>query len=709
MSLAAYLENLLRAASRKREFVVVILLITAIGAMVMPITPGIADILISINIGISVVLLMVAFNVHSPTDFAALPSIVLITTVFRLSISVAVTRLILIEAEGGRIVQTFGDFVISGNVAVGMIVFLIITIVQFVVITKGSERVAEVAARFSLDGLPGKQMSIDSDLRNGDIDQQEARRRRQNLEQESQLFGAMDGAMKFVKGDAIAGIVIIVINLIGGIGIGMVQRHLSFGDSTHVFSLLTVGEGLIAQIPALFISLTAGTIVTRVGGGDKINLGNDIVSQIASRPDALRMAAVVLLGLALVPGFPSAIFLTFATVLGLTGTVLLARERRFLLPAEFLPPQPSMAAVSALMPGQLPATVAVLVSPAFAEQVPGKDMQRSLGALAHSVAQDLGFATPSIGYRVDDGLSEVRYTIELDMVPEILREVSFDHVYAAALNAGTLQKLGLSPLSVLATPAPTLFALPREASETLKSASIEYFTPRELLERDLLRLLRGNAAYFVGIQETRRLLAGIEGDYKDLLREVQRIVPMQRIAEVLRRLLEEGIPIRNLRLILEAILEWGPRESDAIGLTGRVRHALKRQICFRAADSNKVVHAFLVERAAEDVLRKATQDATARGQPMLDVNLITSFREAFEARRSAIPRETAERVAVLVSADLRRLVWTMLSQAGTPVSVLSYQEIATDFSVQTIATIGPPPSKDEVSQTSMGLAPEPLR
>src|SRR5262249_49980600 len=247
---------------------------------------------------------------------------------FRLSISVAVTRLILIEAEGGRIVQTFGDFVISGNVAVGMIVFLIITIVQFVVITKGSERVAEVAARFSLDGLPGKQMSIDSDLRNGDIDQQEARRRRQNLERESQLFGAMDGAMKFVKGDAIAGIVIIVINLIGGIGIGMVQRHLSFGDSTHVFSLLTVGEGLIAQIPALFISLTAGTIVTRVGGGDQINLGNDIVSQIASRPDALRMAAVVLLGLALVPGFPSGIFLTFAAVLGLTGTILLCRERR---------------------------------------------------------------------------------------------------------------------------------------------------------------------------------------------------------------------------------------------------------------------------------------------------------------------------------------------------------------------------------------------
>jgi type III secretion protein V len=709
MSLAAYLENLLRVASGRRELVVVVLIVTAIGAMVMPITPGIADILISINIGISVVLLMVAFHVHSPTDFAALPSIVLITTVFRLSISVAVTRLILIEAEGGRIVQTFGDFVIAGNVAVGMIVFLIITIVQFVVITKGSERVAEVAARFSLDGLPGKQMSIDSDLRNGDIDQHEARRRRQNLEQESQLFGAMDGAMKFVKGDAIAGIVIIVINLIGGIGIGMVQRHLSFGDSTHVFSLLTVGEGLIAQIPALFISLTAGTIVTRIGGGDKNNLGNDIVSQIASRPDALRMAAVVLLGLALVPGFPSAIFLTFAAILGLTGTMLLMRERRFVLPAELVASRPSMPAVSALMPGQLPAAVAVQVSPAYAAQVPGKDIQRSLAAIAHSVAQDLGFATPSIGYRIDDGLSGVRYTVELDMVPEILREVSFDHVYATALDAGALQKLGLSPLSVLAKPAPAFFALPRETSETLKAASVEFLTPRELLERDVLRLLRGNAAYFVGIQETRRLLTAIEGDYKDLLREVQRVVLVQRIADVLRKLLEEGVPIRNLRLILEAILEWGPRENDAVALTGHVRQALKRQICFRAADSGKVVHAFIVERAVEDVLRKALQDAAAKGQPMLDVDLITGFRETFEAKRSALPREKAERLAVLVSADLRRLVWTMLSQAGTAVPVLSYQEIATDFSVQTLATIGPPARKDGFSQSSMGLAPAPLR
>jgi type III secretion protein V len=708
MNLAFYLENLLRVTSARRELVVVVLIVTAIGAMIMPITPGIADVLISINIGISVVLLMVAFHIHSPADFAALPSIVLITTVFRLSISVAATRLILIEADGGRIVQTFGDFVISGNVAVGMLVFLIITVVQFVVITKGSERVAEGAARFSLDGLPGKQMSIDSDLRNGDIDQQEARRRRQNLERESQLYGAMDGAMKFVKGDAIAGIVIIAMNLIGGIAIGMVQRHLSFSDSTHVFSLLTVGEGLVAQIPALFISLTAGTIVTRVGGGDRQNLGNDIVSQIASRPDALRTAAIVLLGLALVPGFPSAIFLTFAAVLAIIGTVLITRERQFLLPAELAPGLPVIPAVSTLMPGQLPAPVTVLVSPAFAGRIPEKEMQRSLATIAHSIAQDLGFATPTIGYRVDNNLADVRYIVELDLVPEIIREVSFDLVYADALETETLETLGVSPFSVLARPAPPLFSFTRDEASSLKAASVEFFTASELLERDVLRLLRSNAAHFVGIQETKRLLTGIEGEYKDLLREVQRVVTTQRIADVLRRLLEEGIPIRNLRLILEAMLEWGPREPDVVALTGHVRQALKRQICYRVADAGKVIQAFIVERQAEDMLRKATQDATARGQLMMDVDLLASFREAFESKRSSLPKDAAERVTVLVSADLRRIVWTMLSQAGMHIPVLSYQEIATDFVVRTLATINPPARKDAFSQPSMSFAPAPV-
>ena len=314
-------------ASSRPDLIVVVFIVTALGAMILPITPLIADILIATNISFSVLLLMVAFYVHSPVEFSSLPAIILISTVFRLSISIASTRLILIEADGGQIIQTFGDFVISGNVVVGLVVFLIITIVQFVVITKGSERVAEVAARFSLDGLPGKQMSIDSDLRNGDIDQAEARRRRQLLERESQLYGAMDGAMKFVKGDAIAGIIIIAVNLFGGIAVGTVQRGLSFNESTHVFSLLSVGEGLIAQIPALFVSLTAGTTVTRVSSIAGQNLGSDIISQIGAQPEALRLAAFVLLALSVVPGFPTGVFLVLAGLLGGLGFIMGRRQK----------------------------------------------------------------------------------------------------------------------------------------------------------------------------------------------------------------------------------------------------------------------------------------------------------------------------------------------------------------------------------------------
>jgi type III secretion protein V len=705
------IEKLLEAASSRRDLVIVLLLVTAICAMILPITPLVADVLIAVNIGISVLLLMVAFYVHSPVDFAGLPSIILITTVFRLSISIAATRLILIDADGGRIIQTFGDFVLSGNVMVGLVVFIIITIVQFVVITKGSERVAEVAARFSLDGLPGKQMSIDSDLRNGDIDQAEARRRRQNLERESQLYGAMDGAMKFVKGDAIAGIIIIAVNLFGGIAAGMVQRGLSFTDSTHVFSLLTIGEGLIGQIPALFISLTAGTIVTRVTGGVSQNLGSDIISQIAAKPEAMRLAGAVLLGLSLVPGFPSAVFVLFAVALGGTGTLLLRGEQKRIAHQELVITPLAAPAVSALLPN-LPATaVTVLVSPKLSAGLQGQDPLQKLVGIARSVANELGFATPSIGYRVDDQLSETRYVIELDMVPEIVREVSFDLVYAPAAEAEAIGKLGLRPAAVTAKCAQPVVVLGAEVSETLRAASIRFWSPSQLLEKDIHDLLHKNASNFVGLQETRRLLFSMEGEYKDLLREVQRVAPAQRIADVLRRLLEEGVAIRNMRLILEAILEWAPREQDTMVLTNHVRLALKRQICHRVADKDRVIQAVVIERQTEDALRKAAQEAAAKNQQMMDAELVAHFGDTFSAAIAGLGKDSSERVVLLVSAELRRLVWTMLSRAGLRCTVLSYQEIAPDFMVRTLTTIGPsgkntyPPPPDDAGRAQR-LFPE---
>ncbi|KAI95303.1 type III secretion protein [Rhodomicrobium udaipurense JA643] len=686
-SSATYLARLLNAASTRPDLVVVVFIVTALAAMILPITPLMADVLIATNISFSVLLLMVAFYVRSPVEFSALPAVILISTVFRLSISIASTRLVLINADAGQIIETFGEFVISGNVLVGLVVFLIITIVQFVVITKGSERVAEVAARFSLDGLPGKQMSIDSDLRNGDIDQAEARRRRQLLERESQLYGAMDGAMKFVKGDAIAGIIIIVINLIGGIAVGMMQRGLSFNDSAHVFSLLSVGEGLIAQIPALFVSLTAGIIVTRVTGGASRNLGTDIVSQIGAQPEALRIAALVLLALAMVPGFPTFVFLALAAIVGGLGIAMGRRQKRREEEATLPVARLMTAEISAQSPVPAGPQIVVTLSPYLFENLKHDGVDQRLRQIAHRVTQGLGISTPGIAFHIDETLPASRYVIELEMVPEIVRDVDQGCVFLVRKVEQQLAKLDIPHDTLQAGTRNEIVAVDQSFRTALDGASLRYLTLAQLIENDLLLVLRQNAAHFLGIQETRRLIASMEGDYKDLVREVQKVVPIQRMADVLKRLLEERVSIRNLRLIFEALLEWAPREQDNYALTTHVRAVLKRQISFQAGGTDKVVPALLVPRESEDMLRRAAQQALARNQQNIDPDLGNAFVEMVRSRSAGLDELIAERAVVLVSADLRRLVWGLLSKTDLRFPVISYQEISPEFSIRTLAVI----------------------
>ncbi|TIP88973.1 MAG: FHIPEP family type III secretion protein, partial [Mesorhizobium sp.] len=310
MTVSERLLHFLAKLSRRSDLVIAILMLVAVVMMLIPLPTFLVDILITANIAVSVLILLVSFYVSHPLQFSSLPSVILIATLFRLAITITTTRLILLQADAGEIVSAFGTFVVGGSIAVGLVIFLIITVAQFIVVARGAERVAEVAARFTLDALPGKQMSIDAELRNGDIDQAEARRLRQQLERESQLFGAMDGAMKFVKGDVIAGIVIILVNLIGGFAIGTLQHDMSLGDAAVTYSLLTVGDGLVAQIPALLVAVAAGTMVTRVGNSDGTSdLGRQITSQLLRDSRALALAAVIMVGLAVVPGFPSLVFL----------------------------------------------------------------------------------------------------------------------------------------------------------------------------------------------------------------------------------------------------------------------------------------------------------------------------------------------------------------------------------------------------------------
>ncbi|MEZ5932769.1 MAG: type III secretion system export apparatus subunit SctV [Alphaproteobacteria bacterium] len=680
------LKSWLDRLGARQDLMLVVLMVMTIIMMILPLPTVVIDILLATNMALTVLLLMVGIYLRDPVDFSTLPSVILIATVFRLSLSISTTRLILVQADAGRIVETFGEFVISGNLIVGLVVFLIITIVQFVVITKGSERVAEVSARFTLDALPGRQMSIDADLRNGDIDQVEAKRRRQLLQKESQLYGAMDGAMKFVKGDAIAGLVIIAVNLLGGVMVGTLQHDMAMGEALQVYSLLTVGDGLVAQIPALFMSITAGTIVTRVTTEETTNLGSDIAGQLVHNPRTLRLAAIVLFGLGLVPGFPTAIFWTIGAILGGTGILFYLRDKQ---QAE---EEDARAAAEALKvvdsPASLPSQelVGLSLSPELFERVRGEDFEGRLQRLRKALYDQLGLPFPQISVRQDDQLGGGRYQVKLDDVPmddgslrlgQLLLCDEPDHLELADVPG----EAGGPFLERSHT-----IWIDQQHKATLEDAGIGHMDVVECLTACIRHTLTRYASQFIGVQETHAILANADVAYGDLVREAQKVVPVQKMADIFRRLLDEGVSIRNLRIVLDALIEWGNKEQDVVLLAEYVRSALKRQICHTYADQQKVLHAFLLERDVEQVLRQAIRQTSVGGYLALSdedgARLLTTFHQHAERLKA-----DKVRPVVLTSLDIRRFLRSLLVKNNIQVPVLSFQDLAPEFTVQPVVTI----------------------
>lgn len=605
----------------RQDLALVAMLVATVLMLILPIPTWFADILIATNIGIALILMLTAVYVGSSVEFSTLPTVVLLTTAFRLSLSITTSRLVLTQGDAGEIIRAFGQFVIAGNVVVGLVVYFIVTIVQFVVITKGSERVAEVAARFTLDALPGKQISIDTDLRNGDIDAAEARRRRRLLERESQLYGALDGAMKFVKGDAIASLVIIVINLVGGIAIGCLQRGLSFGDAIDTYSLLAVGDGLIAQIPALLISLTVGVIVTRAASDQGGNLGQHILHQLAAEPRTLQIAAVVLAGLGFVPGFPTAVFLVLSGALGGAGWLLASRRRR-------------EAAQEFATAREAVGLEAVAIELSFGTGLSSQQavIAAALAAQREELALDLGIPVPRIRIVEQAGAADLAWRIDFD---------------------GILSAQGQ--------------AEPEDAPAMIVSQA----------RRSLLRA----ADQLIGIQETQGLLSKLETGYGDLVREVAKVAPLPRLADVLRRLVSEEVSIRNMRQVLEAIAEWAPKEANLVQLVEQVRFALRRQISHRWADDTRTLHVLVVEGGIEDALRAASGRANDRH----DVEQTTVELIKFAARRHESGGGFAP--VVIVSGDLRRSLRTALVKHDIMLPVMSHNEIVPEFAVVVVDTI----------------------
>jgi type III secretion protein V len=691
MSLTDRITRVLIVASSRGDLAIAIIVLVAIVMMIVPLPTPLVDVLITANIAASLLILLIAFYIAEPLDLSALPSLVLLATLFRLAITISTARLILLQADAGEIISAFGSFVVGGNVAVGLVVFLIITVAQFVVITKGGERVAEVAARFTLDALPGRQMSIDSDLRGGDIDRNEARRQRARLTKESHLYGAMDGAMKFVRGDAISSIVIIAINLIGGLAIGTIQHGQSLSQSVETYSLLTVGDGLVALIPALLVSVAAGTVVTRVGTADKLDLGTEILQQMMGEPRALFLASAILLALAWIPGFPWPAFLVLAGLSAAAGYVIYRRVANASAqrPAAEAPQlatdqagSPKAAAGTSAEAPPARYRLAAVLDRELGRRVQPEHFNRETGRVRQALAADLGMDLPAVELRVDDSLDPHHFKIELEGVP-ILDSVIPANALLAESDAVDLDLLGIPYTEGprIGNRRPAMW-VEQQYQPSLAAAGIEALAPAQVLAQWLAHTLRRYATQFVGIQEARDILVRAEKEYPELMKEVMKITTVQKIAEILRRLLDENIPVGNIRLILEALVEWGPREQDTILLVEYVRIALRRQICFRNADRNRVIVAYMLERSVEETLRSAIRSSPAGAFLNIPDGAIRPFVERIRRAVASAPDKSP---VVLTSMDVRRHLRSLLVRNDLDIAVLSYQELAPEFSVQPLA------------------------
>ncbi|HET7314022.1 type III secretion system export apparatus subunit SctV [Salinisphaera sp.] len=689
--LLARVNALALQASQRSDVVIASFIVLAIVMIIIPLPTPLVDVLIAINIAVSLLILLVTFYITHPVEFSALPPVILLATLFRLALAITTTRLILLQADAGEIISAFGHFVIAGQVVIGLVVFFIIAIAQFVVITKGAERVAEVAARFVLDALPGKQMSIDNDLRNGDIDAAEGKRRRALLERESQLYGAMDGAMKFVKGDAIAVLVILFINLIGGLTVGMVEHDMPFSEAIQTYSLLTVGDGLIAQIPALLISVGAGTVVTRVSSNNGGDLGAEIVDQLGRSDRALGLTAVILAAMAMIPGFSTAVFLLLAAAFGGAAWYVHRRNRR----AESRHASEAAGSPADAEPGAETAGAAdaaadrvmVRVGDAIAARLDAEALLPRLREEGALLQRRLGIDTPGIGWRVAPGIPADCLRIDLDDAPVVHRRVPPDCVFVRAAETA-LDELDI-PVRQDAGGEQLLRRnrqwVDAEHTETLAAADLVYDDLPEVLLQALRDVLRRHAAEFVGIQETQNLLGEMQKSHPDLVGQVAQALSTPQIAATLRSLVEEDVPVQPMRSVLEAFAEQGG-DPDIAALNAAVRHALRRSICHRYADEAGLLRAWAVAPELEQ--RLAYIGARIREGELqaipgeLSNRLQISFEQAFESL------DDGERPVVVCSPNLRRPLYDWGRRNGIDLAVLAWSEIAEEYRFQSRGTIG---------------------
>ncbi|MTC27329.1 EscV/YscV/HrcV family type III secretion system export apparatus protein [Providencia alcalifaciens] len=673
------------------ELMVLVIMVMVIAMLIIPLPTVLVDFLIALNIMISVLIFMSSFYITRVLNFQSFPSILLISTLFRLALSISTSRLILLEADAGDIIDTFGEFVIQDNLVVGMVVFAIVTIVQFIVITKGSERIAEVAARFSLDAMPGKQMSIDADLRAGVIDEATVKIKRGELEKESQLFGSFDGAMKFIKGDAIAGIVIIFVNLIGGISVGTAQQGMDISTALNTFTLLTIGDGLVAQIPALLISISAGFIVTRVGGNDK-NLGENIVSELFDNDFTILITALIVLFMGFLPGFPTPIFLFLAALLmGLFATRYFKKRKaqrkdqqsgQENLQTEATEGE-TQRANDDFDDEYIPETLPVIIS-VNQEYKQHLEENNFLSRMKKDVFIRYGYRIPDIAINYSPIVPENKIVVLINEVKAGEYDVYF-HGHRLLTANDELEYLGLE--------------LTKYTDEYgfvntwFDSQYLENVEQLGLLVRDditemidcVSTLLLRHINEFFGIQETKNLLDDLERKYPELLKECYRHATVQKVTEVFQRLLMEKISVRNMKLIIETLVQWVPKEKDSMMLVEHIRSSMARYISSRFSVEGRL-NVLMVNAELEDTIRQGIRQSSGGVYLHLEPE---KSNELIQAAEVALENSylSARDVNVLVPVDIRRFVKKILEGSFPELEVLSFNEVSEMVRVNVIKTI----------------------
>lgn len=683
--------KIIRSIFSATDLFVGAILIGIIALIIVPLPPFFLDILMTLSIAFSLLILLVAMYLKEPLEFAAFPSILLVVTLLRLALNIAASRLLLLNAYAGQVIQAFGNFVVGGDYIVGAIVFSIITIVQFVVITKGSERVAEVAARFTLDAMPGKQMSIDADLNAGLIDATEARGRRRKIEQEATFFGSMDGANKFVRGDSIASIIIVLVNIVGGVLVGWLQHGMSPMDALRIYSLLTVGVGLVAQLTALLVSVATGLVITK--SASDMSLGTDVAMQVFAQPRAFAFVSLILALLATIPQLPTIPFLTLAALSGVLAIVLIQtksqREEAQILKEEgtgkeSLKKPESILGTLGLDPLSLKAgrSLIPLIDPAQK----GALLER-ITLIRYQIGQELGFVIPGVRVMDDLSLPQNQYVIEIRGTKVSTGDAFMNHhrIYMRLADAKAKKLSGIEARDPISQDLVTW--VPDDLLPEVQKLGIQSIDPAEAISQHFSETIKRFADEIMTRQNVQSLIELVKNTNAAIVRElIPDLLSLGQVHKVLQLLVRERVSIRDLSTILERLADYAHLSRDVNVLVEYVRQSLARQICEQYTDKNSSITVVTIDPALEETLISAIHQSEYGSflavDPAVGERILLQIQRHFaNFKKMKLPS------VILCSPRLRPHFKRFIERSFPSIAVLSYNEIVPQVKVQSIGMI----------------------